>query len=67
MNCSTWTFPCTSTAFRPEILNPMNTWDDKEMYLASAKRLAEMFVTNFKQFKDASPKIANAGPNLSSS
>ena len=51
----------------PEILNPMNTWDDKEMYLASAKRLAEMFVTNFKQFEDVSPKIANAGPSLSSS
>ncbi len=50
----------------PEILNPMNTWNDKEMYMSSAKKLAEMFVTNFKQFTDISSKIVNAGPNLSS-
>ena len=47
-----------------EILNPINTWDDKALYTSSAKKLAAMFLANFKQFKDASSKIVRAGPNL---
>ena len=48
-----------------EILDPKNTWIDKDSYDLSAKKLSQMFVENFKKFKDTSPEIKNAGPHLS--
>jgi len=49
----------------PEILDPKNTWVDKESYDLSARKLAQMFQDNFKKFKEVSPEIKNAGPKLS--
>ncbi|MEE9241952.1 MAG: phosphoenolpyruvate carboxykinase (ATP), partial [Nitrosopumilaceae archaeon] len=49
----------------PEILDPKNTWIDKDSYDLSAKKLSQMFVDNFKKFKDVSPEIKNAGPTHS--
>jgi len=49
----------------PEILNPKNMWIDKDSYDLSAKKLAQMFIDNFKRFKNVSPEIINAGPKLS--
>jgi len=49
----------------PEILDPKNTWIDKESYDISARKLAQMFQDNFKKFKEVSPEIKNAGPELS--
>jgi len=48
-----------------EILHPKNTWIDKDSYDLSAKKLAQMFIDNFKRFKNVSPEIINAGPKLS--
>lgn len=45
-----------------DILDPQNTWDDREAYERQAKDLAMRFVTNFKQFSDARPEIMAAGP-----
>ncbi|MFN3655524.1 MAG: phosphoenolpyruvate carboxykinase (ATP), partial [Candidatus Nitrosotenuis sp.] len=40
-----------------EVLDPKITWQDKDAYDLSAKKLAQMFVDNFKKFKDVSPEI----------
>jgi len=47
-----------------EILDPKNTWIDKDSYDLSARKLAQMFVENFRKFKDASNEIIDAGPQL---
>jgi len=45
------------------ILNPKNTWSDKEKYDLSAKRLSNLFVNNFKKFEQVPQEIINAGPH----
>ena len=46
-----------------EVLNPRNTWADKEAYDVQARKLAAMFVDNFKQFTDQVPaEVLAAGP-----
>jgi phosphoenolpyruvate carboxykinase (ATP) len=48
------------------ILNPRNTWGDKDAYDASLAKLASMFVTNFTMFTDTEngKKLIGAGPQL---
>lgn len=45
-----------------DILDPKNTWTDKDSYDLSAKKLAQMFVENFKKFQNVAPEIISAGP-----
>ena len=47
-----------------DVLDPKNTWIDKDSYDLSAKKLAQMFGENFTKFKDVSPEIRNAGPQI---
>ena len=47
-----------------EILNPINTWQDKKDYEVTAKKLAKDFVENFKKYSQMSQEIVNAGPNV---
>lgn len=51
-----------------EILNPRNTWADKNAYDTKANELASKFVKNFEQYADgASAEILAAAPKVSQS
>jgi len=47
-----------------EILQPRNTWQDKEAYDNQAQKLAKMFAANFRDFANqVSEEVRAAGPN----
>ncbi len=47
------------------ILNPRNTWADKEAYDEKANNLALAFIKNFEQYAvHSDSEIVNAGPNV---
>ena len=48
----------------PDVLNPRNTWSEKDAYDLSARKLAQMFVENFKKFGSVSKEITDAGPQI---
>ena len=48
-----------------EVLNPVNTWEDKDAYQDKANLLASRFVENFEQFADrANEEIMAAAPKV---
>jgi phosphoenolpyruvate carboxykinase (ATP) len=48
-----------------DVLTPRNTWKDPAAYDEQARKLARMFVENFKSFEnDAPPDVRAAGPRL---
>lgn len=57
-------YPTTCPGVPSHMLNPRNTWHDKDQYDFSAKRLARLFINNFKKFEPISEEIVVAGPRL---
>ena len=56
--------PTTCPGVPDELMIPENTWEDKEKYLETAKKLAASFVENFKQYTKMSPEVIAAGPKV---
>jgi phosphoenolpyruvate carboxykinase (ATP) len=55
--------PESCTNVPSEVLNPRNTWEDKEAYDRAANELTKRFAKNFEQFKGVvSEEIYQAGP-----
>ena len=50
-----------------DILNPRNTWEDKEAYDKKALELADSFRKNFSKFREqANEEILKGGPKAKS-
>lgn len=57
--------PATCPDVPADVLNPRHTWDNKDAYDAQARKLAGMFVENFRAFADQVPaEVRAAGPQL---
>ena len=57
--------PTTCPGVPAEILNPRNTWADKNAYDAQAKNLGGQFIKNFKKYASgANEEILAAAPKL---
>ncbi len=56
-------FPKDVPGVPPEVLNPKQTWDDKEAYDERARYLAEKFIDNFEQYAGhVDEAVTKAGP-----
>ena len=57
--------PTTCPNVPDEVLIPRNTWADGAAYDAQAKKLAQLFIDNFKAYEAGSSEaIVNAGPKI---
>lgn len=69
-NVKTWTHPIFNLEIPAEVegvptemLDPKNTWKDKNSYDKQAEKLAKMFVENFKKYEDfVGEKVIKVGP-----
>ncbi len=57
--------PTTCPEVPPEVLQPENTWKDKDAFRQKAQELAEKFTQNAEQFVGDTPEaVRNAGPKV---
>lgn len=56
--------PKTCPEVPDEILDPRQTWEDKEAYDAQAQKLANMFIKNFAKYSNMPEYIIEAGPKV---
>ncbi len=57
--------PESCPAIPADILQPVNTWQDKDAYREAAHKLARAFHDNFARYTDmVSPEVAQAGPKI---
>ena len=54
--------PVTCSNVESSILNPINSWKDKDFYFKKANDLAKKFVANFYKFENIPQSIVDAGP-----
>ncbi len=60
-----FSIPVTCEGVPTEILNPRNTWDDKDRYDQKARQLASEFNANFEKYrKGTDAEVADAGPKI---
>ena len=49
----------------PSVLNPSESWPDKQVYMQKYKQLASRFIENFKKFQaGCPPEVVEAGPRV---
>ena len=61
--CFGFEVPCEVPGVDASILNPRDTWADKDAYDAKAKYLVDLFINNFETFVDhVDEKVKTAGP-----
>ena len=60
------TIPKELPGVNTKVLNPRNTWANKEDYDVQLKKLAEMFIKNFKRYEDVKEgkEYEKAGPKI---
>ena len=57
--------PLSCDGVPPDILDPADTWSNREAYFRQYRSLASRFIENFKLMMDGCPPgIENAGPKL---
>jgi phosphoenolpyruvate carboxykinase (ATP) len=57
--------PTTCPGVPDGVLDPRSTWPDPKAYDEQARKLAQMFVENFKAFEqDVAPSVKEAGPKI---
>ena len=54
--------PTTCPGVPSELMIPENTWEDKEKYRETARKLATSFVDNFKKYTHMPKEVVDAGP-----
>jgi phosphoenolpyruvate carboxykinase (ATP) len=56
--------PTSCSGVPDEVLDPRNTWSDKDKYDTAARRLAVLFVKNFEKFGIMPKDVVKAGPKI---
>ncbi len=55
-------YPTSCPNVPAKVLNPRNTWEDKDAYDKKAQKLANLFVENSRKFKNMPEAVRKAGP-----